>query len=173
MHHWEDLYQNPPLSKDAALFGLAVLLHLPLFLVKMKAPPDFSQGAAPLVNVAILERIDEQVTLVRPAPALAPERPAVDLNQYRKVLEDIQKSRVKNLPPIPASTMRDIKVDTARKELLSRSGRPSSGRSRAGKISRLPKARRSGKGSPSSRTRPPARSVWPKAPIPRKDLPRR
>ncbi len=120
MHHWEDLYQNPPLSKDAALFGLAVLLHLPLFLVKMKAPPDFSQGAAPLVNVAILERIDEQVTLVRPAPALAPERPAVDLNQYRKVLEDIQKSRVKNLPPIPASTMRDIKVDTARKELAVR-----------------------------------------------------
>ncbi len=43
--HWDLVYGRPPISLDAVLFGVAVAIHLPLFLLHFKAPLPPSQSA--------------------------------------------------------------------------------------------------------------------------------
>lgn len=76
---WDLLYGRPPLSRDALLFGVALALHLPLFLMQFKGIVR-SKGSNPsFVEIETREEAIERIlqrgmVLPPPPPVVAPPR---------------------------------------------------------------------------------------------------
>ena len=98
MRHWEMLYDRPPLGLDAALFGVALLLHAPLLLVQFKAAPHTHRAEPRVVKVELLENLNTQVfsnpISVRPTTGPVIKSP-IDMPEYKALLQRIQAARLK------------------------------------------------------------------------------
>ena len=98
MRDWEMLYDRPPLGLDAALFGVALLLHAPLLFLQFKAAPHTHRTEPRVVKVELLENLNAQVfsnpISVRPTTGLVIKNP-IDMPQYKDLIKRIQEARLK------------------------------------------------------------------------------
>lgn len=107
MRQWEMLYQRQPMHLDVALLVLALILHSPLALIHMKAPPKKGK-ASRLVNI---DYIEQQIQKRKEKPvALPPQAPTKKIETMMKKVEEQVKKEVKqavfkrSLPPPPPTT---------------------------------------------------------------------
>lgn len=59
--HWDMVYGRPPLSRDAVLFGVALALHLPLFLMQFKGVVRSELNRNSLVNIEMRDVVIDQI----------------------------------------------------------------------------------------------------------------
>lgn len=59
--HWDLVYSRPPLSRDAVLFGVALALHLPLFLMQFKGVVRSELNRNSLVNIEMRDVVIDQI----------------------------------------------------------------------------------------------------------------
>lgn len=68
--HWELVYGRPPVSRDAALFGIALALHLPLFFMQFKGVVRSKDPTIPFVEIrerdAAIDRILQRGIILPP-----------------------------------------------------------------------------------------------------------
>ncbi|MBK8576084.1 MAG: energy transducer TonB [Elusimicrobia bacterium] len=96
--HWDLVYGRPPISRDAILFGIAVVLHLPLLLIQFKAPIKSKTVAE---SVTVFDMRDQAINQILERGMLLPPKvpgtgkvKSVDLSRFIR-------SPSSSLPPVP------------------------------------------------------------------------
>jgi TonB family protein len=104
---WGLLYERQPLHLDALLLMVALILHAPLMLVHVKAPPKAAKGK-PFARLVNIDFIEEQIKKRKEKPIVLPpkmpEAPKQLQEMVKKMEEASQQVFKRSLPPPPAPT---------------------------------------------------------------------